>query len=289
VLDASHPAVRAAQRPLLSRALENADTVEEALAARTRDLKAGGHSAQVKLVKGRTLVFAEENGRRERLRIRDVKKSATDSNIGSLGPNVLLRPVVEAAIIPTVAYIGGPAEIAYFAQTSAVAEALGAVTPLVVPRWSGFVIEPRIQKILERHSLTVEDFRDPHMVESRIARDSLPHSFRGGLNELREAIANLTGNLARSEGADLVPPSVLDGLKRGMNHRVDRLERRMAASVKRKGNDALHDARIARGSLFPLGTPQERALNLIPLLARNGNDLLSAVLDEARRHAERIA
>ena len=289
VLDASHPAVRAGQRPLLSRALENADTVEEALAARTRDLKAGGHSAQVKLVKGRTLVFAEENGRRERLRIRDVKKSATDSNIGSLGPNVLLRPVVEAAIIPTVAYIGGPAEIAYFAQTSAVAEALGAVTPLVVPRWSGFVIEPRIQKILERHSLTVEDFRDPHMVESRIARDSLPHSFRGGLNELREAIANLTGNLARSEGADLVPPSVLDGLKRGMNHRVDRLERRMAASVKRKGNDALHDARIARGSLFPLGTPQERALNLIPLLARNGNDLLSAVLDEARRHAERIA
>jgi bacillithiol synthase len=289
VLDASHRAVRTVAHPLLVRALENAEGIEESLAMRGRDLKSGGHSAQVKLVKGRALVFGEHKGRRERLKIRDVQSSHEHLEAGSLGPNVLLRPVVEAAIIPTVAYVGGPAEIAYFAQTSAVAAALDAVTPLIVPRWSGFVIEPRIQKILERHSLTVEDFRDPHMVESRIARDSLPLSFRDGVNELREAIDNLTGNLARSEGAELVAPSVLDGLKRGMNHRIDRLERRMAASVKRQGNEALHDARIARGSLFPFGTPQERALNLIPLLARNGNDLLDSVLAEARKHAERFA
>ena len=289
VLDASHRTVRAAAHPLLVRALQDAHGIEEALLSRARDLKAGGHSAQVKLVKGRTLVFGETSGRRERLRIRDVESSAAGFAPGSLGPNVLLRPVVEAAIIPTLAYVGGPAEIAYFAQTSAVAATLDAVTPLIVPRWSGFVIEPRIQKILERHSLAVEEFRDPHMVESRIARDSLPPSFRAGMNELREAIDKLTGNLARSEGADLVAPSVLEGLKRGMNHRVDRLERRMAASVKRRGNEALHDARIARGSLFPFGTPQERALNLIPLLARNGNELLHSVLDEAKKHAERIA
>jgi uncharacterized protein YllA (UPF0747 family) len=170
-----------------------------------------------------------------------------------------------------------------------VAEVLGAATPLVVPRWSGFVVEPRIQKILDRYSLTVEDFRDPHMVESRIARESLPGPFRDRMSELRDAIDNLTGNLSRSEGADLVAPSVIDGLKRSINQRVDRLERRMAASVKRRGNDALHDATIARGFLFPLGAPQERALNLIPLLARNGTDLFKSVLTETDRHAERIA
>ena len=289
VLDASHPAVRATAHPLLQRALEKAEAIEEALATRTRDLKAAGHSAQVKLVKGRSLVFGEHKGRRDRIRIRDIASASGEIAPGSLGPNVLLRPVVEASLIPTVAYVGGPAEIAYFAQTSAVAESLGATGPLVVPRWSGFVIEPRIQKILERYSLGVEDFRDPHMVESRIARDSLPAPFRDGMTELRDAIDNLTGNLTRSEGADLVPPGVLDGLKRGMNHRIDRLERRMAASVKRKGNEALHDARIARGFLYPFGTPQERALNLIPLLARNGTELLDSVLDEARKHAERIA
>jgi bacillithiol biosynthesis cysteine-adding enzyme BshC len=289
VLDASHHAVRSAGNPLLRRALEMGQEIEDALAARTRDLKAQGHSAQVKIVKGRTLVFGDRGGTRERVRIRDVGESLTNSGAGSLGPNVLLRPIVESAIIPTVAYVAGPAEIAYFAQTSAVAEALSAVTPLAVPRWSGFVIEQRIQKILERHSLTVEDFRDPHMVESRMAKESLPEQFRNGMNELRDAADKLTGNLARTEGADLVAPSVLDGLKRGINQRIDRLERRMAASVKRRGNTALHDAQIARGFLFPFGTPQERALNLIPLLARNGNDLFERVLEETRKHAERIA
>ena len=289
VLDASHPAVRKASHPLLMMALESANKIDDALTARSRDLKGAGHSTQVKLVKGRTLVFGEERGTRDRVRTRDIEKVLANTPLGSLGPNVLLRPIVENAIIPTLAYVGGPAEIAYFAQTTAVAEALDVVAPLVVPRWSGFVLEPRIEKILQRHSLTIEDFRDPHMVESRMARESLPAAFREGLAELRGAIEKTTGKLVRSEGADLVPPSVLDGLKRGMNHRVDRLERRMAASVKRKGNSALHDAATARGFLFPFGSPQERALNLIPLLARNGNDLFDSVLQEARKHAGRIA
>jgi bacillithiol biosynthesis cysteine-adding enzyme BshC len=289
VLDASHPAVRTAAHPLLQRALLNADQIEEALANRTRELKAAGHSAQVKLVKGRTLVFGEEKSRRDRIKSRDVEKALNDFKPGSLGPNVLLRPVVESSIIPTVAYVGGPAEIAYFAQTSVVAERLDVSTPLVVPRWSGFVIEPRIAKILERHRLSVDDFRDPHMVESRMARESLPEPFRAGITELREAIEKTTGKLACTEGADLIATSVLDGLKRGMSHRVDRLERRMAASVKRRGNAALHDAAVARGFLFPLGSPQERALNLIPLLARNGNELFASVLEETGKHAARIA
>jgi uncharacterized protein YllA (UPF0747 family) len=289
VLDASHPAVRIAAHPLLQKALANAEQIEEALVARTRDLKAAGHSAQVKLVKGRTLVFGEEQGRRDRIKNRDVEKALAEFKAGTLGPNVLLRPVVESSIIPTVAYVGGPAEIAYFAQTSVVAETLGASTPLVVPRWSGFVIEPRIEKILERHRLRVDDFRDPHMIESRMARESLPEPFRAGITELREAIEKTTGKLACTEGADLIAASVLDGLKRGMSHRVDRLERRMAASVKRRGNAALHDAAVARGFLFPFGSPQERALNLIPLLARNGNELFASVLEETGKHASRIA
>lgn len=288
VLDASHPSVRVAAHPLLVRAIEDAQPIEDALTARTRDLKAAGHSAQVKLVKGRSLVFREHHGKRDRVKVRDTDSGSTSYAPGSLSPNVLLRPVVECAIIPTLAYLGGPAEIAYFAQSSAVAESLGAVTPLVAPRWSGFVMEQRVQKILERHSLTVEDFRDPHMVESRMARESLPASFRSGITELRDATGRITHDLAGTDAADLAAPGVLDGLKRSVNHRIDRLERRMAAAVKRQGNDALRDAAVARGFLFPFGVPQERALNLIPLLARNGSELFEAVLGEARKHAERI-
>ena len=289
VLDAAHPSVRRLGYPLMRQALERANEIEAALDARGRELKSAGHSAQVKLVKGRTLVFLEPKGKRDRVRLKDVPDALASAAPGDFGPNVLLRPVVEAAILPTVAYVGGPAEIAYFAQTTSVASALGARAPLIVPRWSGTVIEPRIARILERYSLTVEDFRDPHAVETRIARDSLPGSLRDGIEDLREALDRTASCLAGKEGADLVSPGVLEGLKRNVNHRIERLERRIAANVKRKGNDALRDAAVARGFLFPLGTPQERALNIIPLLARNGSELIDAVMNETQKHAERIA
>ncbi|HEX6575075.1 MAG TPA: bacillithiol biosynthesis BshC, partial [Gemmatimonadaceae bacterium] len=132
-------------------------------------------------------------------------------------------------------------------------------------------------------------FRDPHAVESRLARDSFPPALRAGIEDLRDALDKAASTLAHREGAELVSPGVLDGLKRNVNHRIERLERRIAASVKRKGNSALHDAAVARGFLFPFGSPQERALNLIPLVARNGPVLLDAVMDETAKHAERIA
>ena len=221
--------------------------------------------------------------------MRDVTDTLSEATPGSLGPNVLLRPIIERSIVPTVAYVGGAAEIAYFAQTAAVADALDAPQPLVVPRWSGMVIEPRIGKILERYSLSPEDFRDPHAVESRIARDSLPPELRERIRELEKSIKDSTEALTRTEGADLVAPSVLEGMRHGALHRVERLERRFAASVKRRGNEALRDAGIARGSLYPSGSPQERALNIVPLLARHGDDLVQSVLSEAGKHSERIA
>jgi bacillithiol biosynthesis cysteine-adding enzyme BshC len=286
VLDAAHPAVREAAFPLLRSAVERADQIDSALAARTRDLKQDGHATQVKLVKGRTLVFSDRGGRRERIRLRDAADALTESTPGSLGPNVLLRPVVERSIIPTVAYLGGGAEVAYFAQTTAVAEALDVQAPLVIPRWSGLVVEPRVQKILDRYSLKPEDFRDPHAVESQIARSSLPAELRQSIRDMQTSIADATTRLAGAKGSDIVPPAVLEGLQRNLNHRIEKLERRFAASIKRQGNDALRDAAIARGSLFPFGIPQERALNIVPLLSRHGDELIAAVMREARRHAE---
>lgn len=288
VLDASHPAVRKAAFPLLRKALERAPQIEAALTVRSRDLKNAGHSSQVKLVTGRTLVFGDSKGRRDRVRLRDVEETMQSAAPGSLGPNVLLRPIVERSIIPTVAYVGGGAEVAYFAQTSAVADALGVPAPLVVPRWSGMIVEPRVEKILERHSLSVDDFRDPHAVETRIARESVPAPLRNSLETLKQSFEESVKRIKQAEGADMVSSSVIDGLTRALTQRVERLERRYAASIKRRGNEALRDVAVARASLFPFGTPQERALNVVPLLARHGEELISAVDEQTRRHAERL-
>src|SRR5262249_124399 len=74
-----------------------------------------------------------------------------------LSANVLLRPAMQDAIFPTAAYVGGPAEIAYFAQAAAVYEALGRRTPPVYPRISATILEPRIERVLKKYELDFQD------------------------------------------------------------------------------------------------------------------------------------
>jgi len=284
VLDASHWATRNSAYPILLRALEAAGQIEQSLEERSTSLKAAGHPTQVKLVRGRSLVFSDTESRRERVKIRDAAGIAASGLPGGLGPNVLLRPIVERSILPTVAYVGGPAEIAYFAQVSAVAAALGGETPLILPRWSGMVVEPRIDRILGRHGLSVDDFRDPHAIETTMARESIPPAVAAGIADARESMHSATEKLLGADGSALISPTIIEGLRQTLGHRMDRLERRYAAAIKRRGGGALNDVAIARASLFPNGVPQERSLNLIPLLARHGEDLFTQVLREIDPH-----
>jgi uncharacterized protein YllA (UPF0747 family) len=267
----------------MHRALERASQIEAALFDRDSQLKAKGFSAQVQTVRGRSLVFSTTDGRRGRVPISHAMDTAVQES--ELSPNVLLRPILENTILPTVAYLGGPAEIAYFAQVSAVAQALEARPPLILPRWSGVVIEPRVEKILQKYSLTPDDFADPHAVETRIAHESLPDEIRSRIAELRRVTEKEISRLSAGDTDHLVSQQVIEGLKHNIQHRIERLERRYAAAVKRKGNDSLRDIGAARGSLYPLGKPQERALNIVPLWARYGDDLLNSVLDEATQYA----
>lgn len=283
VLDASHSAVRTQARPVIDRALERAAAIEAALVDRDKELKQSGYSSQVQTVRGRSLVFSFTDGRRARMP--STHHTSTIDKSAELSPNVLLRPIVERSILPTVAYLGGPAEIAYFAQVSAVAAAMETEKPLILPRWSGAVIEPRIQKILDRYELTADDFKDPHALETRVAAESLPEDLRSTLDQLRRVVEDQIAKLSSAEPGNLVSGKVIEGLRRNVLQRVDRLERRYRAAIKRRGNDALRDIATARAALYPLGVPQERALNVVPLLARYGDSLFESVMTEVIPHA----
>jgi uncharacterized protein YllA (UPF0747 family) len=195
--------------------------------------------------------------------------------------------VVERALLPTAAYVAGPAELAYFAQTGAVADTLGLERPLAVPRWSCTILEPHVERILHHFDLRIEELRDPHAVETRLARQALPEETARSLARLRDAVSASLADLA-ADPAKLVPPAVVSGAQRGIDHRLARLERRYTAAMKRRLADDLHRVATARGSLFPAGRRQERALNLIPLLARYGPTLIDAMRDQATEHAAEL-
>ena len=287
VMDASHPATRAAAKPVLAAALEKADEIAAAITARNGELETAGFPPQVQDVSGLSLVFSAASGGRKRIPIKAIGKHALADD---LGPNVLLRPVVERAILPTATYVGGPAEIAYFAQIAPIADALGVARPLIVPRWSCTIIEPHVEKIMEKLYLLPEDLRDPHEAESRVARSYLPKRVLEELDATRAVLDESLDELSKAvvEEEAPVPTAVTGGLRANLTRRLDRFERRLIAAAKKQHADIMQEIGTARGSLYPLGKPQERSLNFVPLLARYGPTLRDEMLSQARNHAERF-
>jgi uncharacterized protein YllA (UPF0747 family) len=287
VMDASHAATRAAARPLVMKALERASDIAGAVKARNQEIEAAGFVPQVQDVPGLSLVFNSTSAGRKRVPIKGASKQA---NSDELGPNVLLRPIVERAILPTITYIGGPAEIAYFAQLSPVAQVLEAARPAIVPRWSCTIIEPHVEKILEDLYLLPEDFREEHEVESRVARARLPKTVMSELNATRAAVDAHLDALSEAVAAERTPvgPTVTEGLRANLVRRLDRFERRLIAAAKRQNAETMREIATARGSLYPFGKPQERSLNFVQLLARYGSALREEMQAPALEHARRI-
>lgn len=284
VLDASHPATLAAAAPLLREAQTRAAEVDRALMERDREIFAAGFTPQVARVEKRSLVFRWENGARYRMTIGERVPDGAP-----LSANVLLRPVIERALLPTVAYVAGPAELAYFAQVSAVASGLGARSPLAVPRWSTTLIEPHVQRALRRLSMDAADLRDPHAAEERIARAALPATLATRLQAVRDAVDQGLGALTGELGENgLVSPRVVEGARTLVNHRIERLERRLLAAVKRRERDTVRELAAARAAVWPNGSRQERVLNFLPILARQGPTLLAQMRDAATGHARSI-
>jgi uncharacterized protein YllA (UPF0747 family) len=292
VLDSSHPAMVARERNALVKAAHAAESLAIAVHARTEAIRAAGFHPQVEEVAGLSLVSITERGKKRRLPVAEAagwfdagERTATAAvKDDHLSPTVLLRPVVERAILPTATYVGGPGEIAYFAQVSAVAEAMRAAVPRIAPRWSTTIIEPRIRRCLDELHLSAEDLADPHAAEMRMARQRVAPGVDGAIHLLRGDLARALDTLRTADGG-LLSARALDGARRGLEHRIERLERRVLAAVKRRETGLMHDIGAVRGSLFPGGIRQERRLAFVPFLAKYGPALVDDMLAGARAHA----
>lgn len=285
VMDAGHRAVRAQAFPVLRQALGEAAAVDLSLRARDAELRAAGYEPQVALVPDLSLVFRDNAGIRSRIPVATARGAARDASPGELSWSVLLRPLVEQEIVPTIAYVAGPSELAYFAQTTAVATGLGRPLPLAVPRWAGWIIEPQAARALERFGLTIEDFRDPHAVEARFLHDHIPPEIQRALTAIAASVDSGFQALAATDRSQIAPPTVLDSARQAIHHWLEQLERRYMAGVRDAHRATLLELATLRGALFPGGVRQERRLNLIPTLARQGPAVFDAIRSHAAAHA----
>lgn len=296
VLDSAHAAVREAADPLLRRALRVADPIHHALKARQDAIEAAGFTPQVDVVEELSLVFhtttqaSTDGGGVVRVRERVPRTSASgvarEAVAGSLGANVLLRPVLEQAILPTACYLAGPGEYAYFAQVSAVAAALEVAPPLPIPRVAVEVVPSDVPARLEALGLVEADLAGPHGAEQVVARQRLSEMMADAIERLRVTVETQVGALRESGPSDrsVVADEVVQGLASDLEARIARFERRVLAGVKRREDGLMQEVAALRAILRPQGQSPERVLNLVPWLVRYGPALLDAIAAEIRPH-----
>jgi bacillithiol synthase len=294
--DAVDPVVKEASAGLLLDELERAGELEAVLAATGARLEADGYSVQVPLLEGGVNLFLEGTAGRERLyregagfRLRlsgerlglaDVRaRAAADPR--SLSPNVLLRPVVESTVFPTLSYVAGPGETAYCAQLADYFRAHGIRMPVIHPRLGATVVESKIRKVLDKFGLDVAELQKPFdELAGEVTRDEVPAPVRAALGSLRGAIGKGVGEL--QDAVKAMDPTLMGTAQHVRSQAIaamEELERKVVAALKRENAVALSQLEKAQLHLFPLGKPQERVINPFYFLARYGGAFLDELVD----------
>jgi uncharacterized protein YllA (UPF0747 family) len=204
-----------------------------------------------------------------------------------LSPNVLLRPVIEAALLPTLAYVGGPGEMEYLPEAAPLFKTLGVAPQAHVPRWSGVIIEARVEKVLTKHGLTLADFAGPPgTLETRIAKAELPPELAASLQALRDDVesrfARISGEVQQLDPTlERTVQSARNAALAGTND----IEKKLVASLKRTQGTVVSQLARARAALMPDGKPQERVLTIVSFLARYSRSLLDQIDAEVAQWA----
>ena len=297
-VDAADPALKAAARPVFLRELETAEAAEGVLFDTSGELEGAGYHSQVVLMEGGVNLFLETEAGRHRVYRDDSGYrlgregaslaqgevlSRLDDDVGSFSPNVLLRPVVESFLFPTLTYVGGPGEMAYFAQLGDYFAHHDVGAPIVTPRASLVVAEAKIDKVLRKFELEVGDLRDVDRLLTRMARDETPEAVVSALGRWRGSIGELSKELTQAVVA--IDPTLKGAVAAARNAgfaSLADLQKKVVQAVKRENETTVAQIRKAEVNLWPNGRPQERMLNPLHFLARFGEEFIPAAMAEIR-------
>ncbi len=292
-VDPLHAPLRQIGAPLMAKAVHAASTLSAALLERNRELAASKYHAQVHIEAETSLFFLLENGERVNLKYRAGEYLAKDHKLTAaemaaraetLSPNALLRPVLQDYLFPTVAVVGGPAEIAYFAQSEVLYRHLLGHIPVPVSRAAFTLVSPRVGKLLGRYRLSVENtWANEDTLRERIAAQLIPAGVTTAIaaaqQQLTQALSSVHQALTAYD-ASLV--AALATSERKMLYQLGKMERKVGREALRRDARAAQEAAILHHQLFPHQHLQERFYSMLPFLAAYGEDLIPRLLDHVR-------
>jgi bacillithiol synthase len=289
-VDPMQPEFRELAAPLLRSAVEAMPELNRALLERNQELQAAGYHAQVHVEEQTSLVFLLENGKRLALRrhgdeyVLNGRRFTTREladRAASLSPNALLRPVAQDSMLPTVAYIGGPAEVAYLAQSSAIYERLLGRMPVAVPRAGFTILDQRTDKLMTRYHLRVSDlFQGEEGLREKVAAQLVPPSVRQVAGETAATVDGALEHLRRELAAfDPTLGKATERSLRKIRHQLTKIEGKAGREALRRDERAAADASSIYGLIYPERHLQERLYSFLPFLAKHGLDLTGHIYD----------
>src|SRR5258705_341392 len=297
--DSTHPAAKRAAAPHLVNALRQARELDTDLdrwaearggtpgapgtTVRTRapPVRAPASLGRDRLVQDGAAFMTRRS--HERFDLAAIERIAAEEPT-RLSPNVLLRPAVESAILPTVAYLGGPGELRYLPLTPPADDRPGVPRQLALPRWSGVIVEARVDRVLEKFGVQLTElFSPPGALEARLVRAQLPAEATEALDRLRRALDE--GYTVLERAATEIDPTLARPTQTARQQALggtQDIEKKLVQHLKRRQETELGQLARARTAIVPNGKPQERVLTVAPFLARYGPGLLPELLDAFR-------
>lgn len=296
LLDPTDPALRRLAVPVFQREIEGRSPSTEAALQASAALEQAGFGVQVQQRAGRCNLFYLDEQRRG-LEWREEEFVTTDGNMRwhpaellraiqnapqNFSTNVITRPVLQDTLLPTVAYIGGPAEIAYFGQLRGVYENFGVCMPAVFPRKSITLLEKKIAHVLEKYDLQLAHFwSNPDELLTQIARREAPEGLFDPVAAARDELATQLAVLKeRATKLDPTLAAFIDKEHGKILHQLDALEKKLVQATKRQNETLQQQLLKAAHALYPMQHLQERELSIVPFLCKYGKAFLARLYEE---------
>lgn len=294
LLDAQDKNLKPIASPIFETVLHKSKEIAQSLVNRSQILEQSGYHAQVHTSLDMVPLFLLENNHRLALRQQDeqfsLKHSSQTYTSNQLldklhndptlfSPSVLLRPIVQDYLLPTVAYIGGPAEVAYFAQISAIYPLFPVEFPVIIPR-AGFTIIPnRENNLLKKWKLNFTDLfagleHTKHQVIEHLLDKNTISTFDETELLINQQLDKLSDNLLK------VDPTLAEALKGGREkifYQLHHLKTRFINTNAKREETLVRQIEKLFTLLYPNKNLQERELNIYYFLARYGYDFTNTI------------
>jgi bacillithiol biosynthesis cysteine-adding enzyme BshC len=294
VYDSSDPAAKPMVSPVFTRELTMPGQTAKLASLTGSDLIARGYHAQVHAQDESLALFHLENGRRA-IRQQDgqfvvgdrqyptatLVEQATTRPVG-FSPNVLLRPIVQDTLFPTICYVAGPNELAYLGQLRNVYQHFGVPMPLMYPRASATLLDSTAARFLNKYKLALEALqpRDEAALND-LLRTQIPPAVEESLNDAK---ATIEAQMARVIQALPALDPTLEGAARStlgrMQHDLQSLGGKVIQAAKRRHDTLRRQFVHAQALAFPGGHPQERTIGFVSFLNQYGPALVERLDEE---------